>query len=51
MFRISGWRLGLLVNIALAISATAVHGETGNNRTLSPYFFIDNGDPAVDRFP
>ena len=51
MFRISGWRLGLLVNIALVIAATGLHAETGNNRTLSPYFFIDNGDPAVDRFP
>jgi Ca-activated chloride channel family protein len=51
MVRISGWLLGLVVYIASAISATDVHAETGNNRTLSPYFLIDNGDPAVDRFP
>jgi Ca-activated chloride channel homolog len=51
MFNISGWRLSLFFNIALAISAAGLHAETGNNRTISPYFFIDNGDPAVDRFP
>ncbi|HEY3306481.1 MAG TPA: VIT and VWA domain-containing protein [Candidatus Binatia bacterium] len=51
MFKISGWRLWLFFSIALAISATGLYAETGDNRTLSPYFFIDNGDPAVDRFP
>ena len=51
MFKLSGWRLSLLFTVALAISAATLHAETGNNRTLSPYFFIDNGDPAVDRFP
>ena len=25
--------------------------ESADDRTLSPYFFIENGDPAVDQFP
>ncbi len=50
MFKISGWLLGLWF-IVLAVSPTGLYAETGNNRTLSPYFLIDNGDPAVDRFP
>jgi Ca-activated chloride channel family protein len=25
--------------------------EEGNDKTLAPYFFIDNGDPSVDRLP
>ncbi|HEU4343863.1 MAG TPA: VIT and VWA domain-containing protein [Candidatus Binatia bacterium] len=51
MFKISGWRLWWLFNIALAMSATGLYAETRDNRTLSPYFLIDNGDPSVDRFP
>jgi Ca-activated chloride channel family protein len=27
------------------------YGESEHNNTLSPYFFIENGDPSVDRFP
>jgi Ca-activated chloride channel family protein len=35
---------------------TAVYGfgaetDTGAEKTLSPYFFVENGDPAVDRVP
>jgi Ca-activated chloride channel family protein len=51
MFKISGWRLWLWLNIGLAISPASLYAEAGGNRTLSPYFLIDNGDPAVDRFP
>ena len=51
MFKLSRWRLWFWFNIALAVSPTSLYAETGNNRTLSPYFLIDNGDPAVDRFP
>jgi Ca-activated chloride channel family protein len=25
--------------------------DTNPDRTLSPYFFVENGDPAVDRLP
>ncbi|RZB36753.1 MAG: Ca-activated chloride channel-like protein [Desulfobacteraceae bacterium Eth-SRB2] len=39
--------------LALIFFAVASMGraETGNQKTLSPYFFIENGDPSVDRFP
>jgi len=29
----------------------ASSNELSNDKTLSPYFFIENGDPAVDQFP
>ena len=25
--------------------------ESADDTTLSPYFFIENGDPSVDQFP
>ena len=28
-----------------------IHGEKKCSQTLSPYFFVENGDPSVDRFP
>ena len=31
--------------------ASMGRAETENEKTLSPYFFIENGDPSVDRFP
>ncbi|MBW2246750.1 MAG: VWA domain-containing protein [Deltaproteobacteria bacterium] len=31
--------------------ASTGRAETENQKTLSPYFFIENGDPSVDRFP
>ena len=39
--------------LALIFFAVASMGraETENEKTLSPYFFIENGDPSVDRFP
>ena len=29
----------------------AAYSKTADDKTLSPYFFIENGDPAVDRLP
>jgi Ca-activated chloride channel family protein len=49
MFRISGWCLWFY--IALVAPSGSLHADMGNNRTLSPYFLIDAGDPAVDRVP
>jgi len=39
--------------LALIFFAVASMGraETENQKTLSPYFFIENGDPSVDPFP
>lgn len=51
MFILSGWRLWLAFSMVLAFSAPRTYAETARDRTLSPYFLIENGDPAVDRFP
>jgi Ca-activated chloride channel family protein len=40
----------LLLGVAL-IPALNGHAQTANDTTLSPYFFIENGDPSVDQFP
>jgi Ca-activated chloride channel family protein len=29
----------------------AAQGEPSPDKTLSPYFFVENGDPAIDRLP
>ncbi|MEN6321694.1 MAG: VIT and VWA domain-containing protein [Syntrophaceae bacterium] len=39
-----------LILIAVFFSSV-VHAEQSNNKTLSPYFFISNGDASVDYFP
>jgi Ca-activated chloride channel family protein len=40
----------LLLGVTL-IPAFNGHAETANDATLSPYFFIENGDPSVDHLP
>jgi len=43
--------LGLALLVArLGVAAEAAQ-EKNQGRTLSPYFFVENGDPAVDRLP
>jgi len=39
----------ILVSFFAILSATA--DEMTDDKTLSPYFFIENGDPNVDQFP
>ena len=51
MFKLLRCLLWLLLNIVIAAPAAALYAETTDDRTLSPYFFIENGDPSVDRFP
>ena len=51
MHKILKWLLCLLLNVVVCTSAAVGHAETANDATLSPYFLIENGDPAVDRFP
>ena len=36
--------------LALTLVATG-NAEEMNDRTLSPYFMVENGDPSLDRFP
>ncbi|MCJ7539693.1 MAG: VIT and VWA domain-containing protein, partial [Desulfobacterales bacterium] len=40
---------GLIIN--LVFMASSVLAESDYSKTLSPYFFIENGDPALDHFP
>ena len=39
----------LLLSLFAVMPAAA--NETAEDKTLSPYFFIKNGDPALDHFP
>jgi len=40
----------LLITFAL-LSSGSLYAETTDDVTLSPYFYIENGDPSVDHFP
>lgn len=52
MFRLLRWSTYFLVfMVVLTSAASEYYEETQNDRTLSPYFFIENGDPSLDRFP
>ena len=37
--------------LALTTGAWAAPAEASAERTLSPYFFVENGDPSVDQLP
>ncbi len=41
----------LIFGLALLVVRPGAAADTAPDRTLSPYFFIENGDPAVDRLP
>jgi Ca-activated chloride channel family protein len=45
--------LGILVLCAslVGVDASAQEGRLSPDRTLSPYFFVDGGDPGVDTLP
>ncbi len=43
--------LGLALLSALPGAAAEQAQDKGLDRTLSPYFFVENGDPAVDKLP
>ena len=51
MPKILKYLLCLLFTAFFCMSAAVGHAETSNDATLSPFFLIENGDPAVDRFP
>ncbi len=43
---------GVLLGTLMLFSwDTQAQQENGADKTLSPYFFVENGDPAVDRLP
>ena len=46
--------LGLVCSLAgfIVLSPSGpIYGEKSCDKTLSPYFFVEGGDPSVDRFP
>jgi Ca-activated chloride channel family protein len=43
--------LGLALLIALPGAPAQAAQDKDQDRTLSPYFFVENGDPAVDKLP
>ena len=50
-FKISFLLLGLALLIALPGAPAERAQDKDPDRTLSPYFFVENGDPAVDKLP
>jgi len=51
MLRTRKLTICLLLIIAFISFGTSVYAGGENDKTLSPYFFIDGGDPSVDNFP
>jgi len=48
----NAWKaVSLVFWLALAVAVPAAAGEPSPDETLSPYFFVENGDPEVDRLP
>jgi Ca-activated chloride channel homolog len=45
------WLYWFFSGVIALFLAGPVYGEKGNDKTLSPYFFIAGGDPSVDQFP
>jgi Ca-activated chloride channel family protein len=41
----------LILGLALLVALPGAAEDTNPDRTLSPYFLVENGDPAVDRLP
>ncbi|MBW1840932.1 MAG: VWA domain-containing protein [Deltaproteobacteria bacterium] len=40
-----------LLVISVVLLGPTAEAETQNDKTLSPYFFIENGNASIDRFP
>jgi len=51
MFKNFKWILCFLFLMSAFTSTAGGYEETTADLTLSPYFFIENGDPSVDQFP
>ncbi|HEX3128218.1 MAG TPA: VIT domain-containing protein [Thermoanaerobaculia bacterium] len=43
--------VGLVVGLALLVARQGSAADPDSDETLSPYFFVEDGDPAVDRLP
>lgn len=51
MHKILKYLIYTILTSVVCSPAALGQAETSNAATLSPYFLIENGDPAVDRFP
>src|SRR5688572_13456657 len=53
MKRSTYWMLFLLAiaTVLVPLEAAAQDDRAADDKTLSPYFFVEGGDPAVDRLP
>jgi Ca-activated chloride channel family protein len=51
MFKVWRWFICSLFIIVIFTTAAAGYEAAKEELTLSPYFFIEDGDPSVDRFP
>ena len=54
MMKIRKWRCLFLAVCMFTACSSAVHAETGerdDDVTSAPYFFIQDGDPSIDRLP
>ena len=52
--KIRKWRCLFLAVCMFTACSSAVHAETGerdDDVTSAPYFFIQDGDPSIDRLP
>ncbi len=45
------WLCWFFSGVIVLFLAGQAYGEKGNDKTLSPYFFIAGGDSSVDQFP
>lgn len=45
------WTVFLLSGLSVFLAAAAAWGESGEDRTLAPFFFVDGGETALERFP
>ncbi len=45
------WLAVLITGVFMLTSAGSLHAGITDDHTLSPYFYIENGDPSVDHFP
>jgi Ca-activated chloride channel family protein len=43
--------VGIVVGLLSHAASAAAASSPGDDRTLSPYFLVQGGDPAVDRLP
>ena len=45
------WLTVFITGVFMLMPAGILQAGTTDDHTLSPYFYIENGDPSVDHFP